>query len=174
MCSGEPVRHADRARGTVLPMAVEIRKYRPEDWDAIARAHDAARLQELAPSVGVEAFRPLAATAEREGLFDEHVWVAALDGEVVGFVAFAHDEVSWLYVHPHAQQRGVGRALLRHALAHADDFGGEGYVSVTVLDGNPARKLYESEGFRLVQTRRGALAGNPAFDATGHVLERRL
>ncbi|WP_324275298.1 hypothetical protein [Blastococcus brunescens] len=45
---------------------------------------------------------------------------------------------------------------------------------MTVLDGNPARKLYESEGFRLVETRRGGLAGNPAFDATGHVLERRL
>lgn len=155
-------------------MAVEIREYRPGDWDAIARAHDAARLQELAPSVGVAAFRPLAETARREGLFDEHVWVAELDREVIGFVAYAHAEVTWMYVHPDAQQRGVGRALLRHALAHADDFGGEGYVSVTVLDGNPARKLYESEGFRLVETRRGALAGNPDFAATGHVLERRL
>ncbi|TQN35690.1 ribosomal protein S18 acetylase RimI-like enzyme [Blastococcus colisei] len=155
-------------------MAVEIREYRPADWDAIARAHDAARLQELAPSVGVEAFRPLAETAKREGLFDEQVWVAELDGEVVGFVAYAHAEVTWMYVHPESQQRGVGRALLRHALAHADDLGGEGYVTVTVLDGNPARKLYESEGFRLVETRRGGLAGNQDFAATGHVLERRL
>ena len=154
-------------------MGVEIREYRPEDWDAIARAHDAARLQELAPSVGVEAFRPLAETAKSEGLFDDLLWVAELDEEVVGFLAFAHAEVTWLYVHPDAQRRGVGRALLRHALAHADDFGGEDSLTVTVLDGNPARKLYESEGFRLVQTRRGALAGNPAFDATGHVLERR-
>ncbi|WP_324275296.1 hypothetical protein [Blastococcus brunescens] len=48
-------------------MGVEIREYRPEDWDALARAHDAARLQELAPSVGVQAFRPLAETARREG-----------------------------------------------------------------------------------------------------------
>jgi ribosomal protein S18 acetylase RimI-like enzyme len=168
------VRGVDPERGKVLDMGVEIREYRPEDWDAVARAHDAARLQELAPSVGVEAFRPLAETARPEGLFDEHVWVAELDDEVVGFVAFAHAEVTWLYVHPDAQGRGVGRALLRHALAHADDFGGEGYVAVTVLDGNPARTLYESEGFRLVETRRGGLAGNRAFDATGHVLERRL
>jgi ribosomal protein S18 acetylase RimI-like enzyme len=155
-------------------MAVEIREYRPADWDAIARAHDAARLQELAPSVGVEAFRPLVETAEGEGLFDECVWVAELDGEVVGFVAYAHGEVTYLYVHPDAQKRGVGRALLRHALAHADDFGAEGVVTVTVLDGNPARRLYESEGFRLVETRTGRLAGNGAFAATGHVLERRL
>lgn len=155
-------------------MAVEIREYRPEDWDAIARAHDAARLQELAPSVGVEAFRPLAETAKREGLFDDLVWVAEVDGQVVGFLAFAQAEVTYLYVHPDAQGRGAGRALLRHALAHADDFGGEGYVAVTVLDGNPARTLYESEGFRLVETRRGTLAGNAAFDATGHVLQRHL
>ena len=153
-------------------MAVEIREYRPADWDAIVRVHDAARLQELAASVGVEAFRSLTETGKREGLFDERVWVAELDGAVVGFVAYAHAEVTWMYVHPEAQGRGVGRALLRHTLAHADDFGGEGRVTVTVLEGNPARKLYESEGFRLVETRRGALAGNERFTATGHVLER--
>ncbi len=155
-------------------MAVEIRDYRPADWDAIERVHDAARLQELAASVGVEAFRGLAETVAGEGLFDERVWVAELDGEVVGFVAYAHAEVTFLYVHPESQGRGVGRALLRHALAHADDFGAEGLVTVTVLDGNPARKLYESEGFRRVETRTGRLAGNGAFAATGHVLERRL
>jgi GNAT superfamily N-acetyltransferase len=154
-------------------MVVDIREYRPADWDAIVRAHDAARLQELA-TVGVEAFLSLTETAKREGLFDEHVWVAELDGAVVGFVGYAHAEITWLYVHPDAQKRGVGRALLRHALAHADDFGAEGLVTVTVLDGNPARRLYASEGFRLVETRTGGLAGNEAFEATGHVLERRL
>ncbi|SFF01581.1 GNAT family N-acetyltransferase [Blastococcus tunisiensis] len=151
---------------------VAIREYRPEDWEAIVRAHDAARLQELA-TVGEEAFLSLTVTGRREGLFDECLWVAELDGAVVGFVAYAHSEITWLYVHPDAQRRGVGRALLRHALAHADDFGAEGLVRVTVLDGNPARRLYASEGFRRVATRTGRLAGNEAFEATGHVLERR-
>ena len=148
------------------------RAYRREDWAAIARAHDAARRQELAASVGVEAFLDLAATADPEGLFDDQVWVAAdPQGRVVGFVAYAEAEVTWLYVHPDDQGRGAGRALLRHALAYADALGVPA-VEVTMLDGGPARPLYESEGFRLVETRTGALVGNEAFTATGHILRR--
>lgn len=155
-----------------LPDTLELRDYRPDDWDAVARVHDAARLQELAPTVGVAAFLSLAETAGPEGLFDDRVWVAVEGGEVVGFVAYAEQEVTWLYVHPDAQRRGTGRALLRHALAHADAQRAE-RIEITVLDGGPARALYESEGFVLVLTRRGALVGNEAFAATGHVLERR-
>lgn len=152
------------------PLTPEIRDYEPADWAAVARAHDAARLQELVASVGVEAFLSLADTAEEEGLFDDQLWVASLDGEVVGFVAFADAEVTWLYVHPERQGRGVGRALLRHALAHARSHGA-GRVETTVLDGNRARALYESEGFTLVETRTGPLVGNEAFTATGHILQ---
>jgi hypothetical protein len=38
-----------------------------DDWDASARIHDAARLDELRDSVGVEAFLTLAQTTEGEG-----------------------------------------------------------------------------------------------------------
>jgi GNAT superfamily N-acetyltransferase len=154
------------------PPTIEIRDYRPEDWDAVARAHDAARLQELEASVGREAFLSLAETAEGEGLFDDQVWVATLDGAVVGFAAYADAEVTWLYVHPDRQGLGVGRALLRRALDHARAHGVD-RVETTVLDGNRARGLSESEGFTLVETRTGALVGNEAFTATGHILEHR-
>ena len=53
----------------------EIRTYRDDDWDAIARIHDAARLDELRDSAGVEAFLSLADTAGPEGLFYGDVWV---------------------------------------------------------------------------------------------------
>ncbi len=148
-----------------------IRPYAPDDWEAIARAHDAARMQELTASVGAEAFLDLAATAEGEGLFDGEVWVAVADEGVVGFVAYDDAEVTWLYVHPDAQRRGIGRALLRRALRHAEE-NGVTTVEVTVLDGAPARGLYESEGFTLTETRTGALVGNEAFTATGHILHR--
>ena len=61
--------------------------------------------------------------------------------------------------------------MLRHLLVHADEAGVH-RVELTVLDGNPARRLYEREGFTLVETRTGGLAGNESFPATGHVLER--
>lgn len=154
------------------PPTPEIREYRAEDWDAIARVHDTARLQELSASVGTEAFLSLAETAQEEGLFDDRVWVASVAGEVVGFVAFADAEVTWLYVHPGHQGLGVGRALLRRALDHARADGID-RVETTVLDGNRARSLYESEGFTLTETRTGPLVGNEAFTATGHILHAR-
>lgn len=52
---------------------INLRNYHPEDWDAIAVIHDLARLDELKVSVGVEAFLPLEATAENEGLFEGEV-----------------------------------------------------------------------------------------------------
>ena len=148
-----------------------VREYRAEDWAQVARAHDAARLQELAASVGVEAFLDLEQTAEGEGLFDDRLWVACEADAILGFVALAEAEVTWLYVHPDHQGRGVGTALLRHALARADA-AGLARVETTVLDGNRARALYEREGFVLAETRTGSLVGNEAFAATGHVLVR--
>lgn len=155
------------------PTEPEIRDYRADDWSAVAWVHDAARLQELAASVGVEAFLSLADTAEDEGLFDDKVWVASVAGQVVGFVAYADAEVTWLYVHPDHQGHGVGRALLRHALDHARATGAD-RVETTVLDGNRARALYERQGFTLTETRTGPLVGNEAFTATGHILHASL
>ena len=146
-----------------------IRAYRNDDWAAIARIHDAARLDELRGSAGVEAFLTLAETAEGEGLFDGAVWVAEEPSGIAGFVALHDDEVTWLYVDPARYRRGIGRALLRHAVAAAGR-----RVEVTVLDGNPgALALYRSEGFVVVETRTGALVGNEAFAATGHIMELR-
>jgi ribosomal protein S18 acetylase RimI-like enzyme len=152
-------------------MTVAIRPYEDRDWAAIARIHDAARLDELRASVGVEAFRTLDDTYEGEGLFDGGVWVGECVGEgVVGFVAVAAGELTWLYVDPAWYRRGVGRQLLRHALA-AD---GSESVECTVLEGNAgALALYASEGFVVSETKSGRLAGNEAFAATGHIMEWR-
>ena len=74
-------------------LMIQLRKYQPNDWNAIATIHDQARLDELKSSVGIEAFLSLADTAESEGLFNGEVWVACIDEIVVGFVAFSDDEV---------------------------------------------------------------------------------
>jgi ribosomal protein S18 acetylase RimI-like enzyme len=149
--------------------AVLIRAYDDSDWAALCRIHDAARLDELRDSAGLDAFLTLEQTAEGEGLFDGLLWVAETDGEVTGFVALDGDEITWLYVDPARYRHGIGRALLRHALAHTGD-----RAEVTVLDGNPhALALYRSEGFVVRETRTGPLAGNERFTATGHIMERR-
>jgi hypothetical protein len=76
---------------------IQLRIYNPDDWQVISDIHDRARLDELKASVGIEAFLSLEATAENEGLFDGEVWVACDPETVVGFIAFADDEVTWLY-----------------------------------------------------------------------------
>jgi ribosomal protein S18 acetylase RimI-like enzyme len=146
---------------------IQLRNYNSADWDAISVIHDRARLDELRASVGLEAFLSLAATAENEGLFEGEVWVAC-DGEtVVGFIAFADDEVTWLYVSPDYYRQGIGKRLLRQAINRCGKI-----VSTSVLSGNDAAlQLYLSEGFKIIETKTGKLNGNESFHATGHILE---
>lgn len=145
-----------------------IRPYQPADWPRLCEIHDAARMDELRASAGTAAFLALAETAENEGLFDAHLDVMEIDDRVVAFAAFSSDELTWLYVDPAHYRQGAGRALLRHALAHAGP-----RFRTEVLEGNePALSLYLSEGFRVIERVEGRLEGNEGFAATGLRLER--
>ncbi|WP_245736671.1 GNAT family N-acetyltransferase [Micromonospora pattaloongensis] len=67
-----------------------------------------------------------------------------------GPVPWTDDVCAWilnLAVAPRAQSRGFGRALLTHALRGAHEAGLPA-VGLSVADGNPARRIYESAGFR--------------------------
>jgi ribosomal protein S18 acetylase RimI-like enzyme len=147
-------------------MALDIRRYRQDDWAAICRIHDTARLDELRSSVGVEAFLTLADTYENEDLFSNPVWVAELDGSVAGFIAASPSEITWIYVDPALYRRGVARALMTEVLIHAGE-----RVELEVLDGNTAAwSFYESLGFVWESSTTGKLTGNERFEATGHTL----
>lgn len=150
----------------VAPTAVLLRPYAPDDWPRLCAIHDLARLGELRAAGLEAAYLTLAQTAENEGLFDGTVTVAVLDGEVQGFAAVCDGELTWLYVHPAAQRRGIGRALLRRAID-------AGALTAEVLVGNaPALQLYLSEGFAIDGRIDGRLAGNARFAASGYRLRR--
>ncbi|MBC8056902.1 MAG: GNAT family N-acetyltransferase [Rhizobiales bacterium] len=145
-----------------------LRLYQKTDWPRLCEIHDQARRDELRSSQLEEAFLTLEETAEGEGLFDGVVTVAVLHETVRGFVAFADGELNWLYVDPHMYRKGVGRALLRHALAMS-----QGRMSTEVLVGNEgALALYRAEGFKVARRVDGRLTGNEAYPASGYVLER--
>ncbi|WP_313915098.1 GNAT family N-acetyltransferase [Tahibacter sp.] len=149
-----------------MPTNLLVRPYRDTDWGRLCVIHDAARLDELRQSAGVAAFLPLTQAAENEGLFDYTVCVAEADGRVDGFVAFSDDELAWLYVDPACYRRGIGRALVRHAVNSAP-----GPLTVEVLEGNEAAlRLYLDEGFRQLRRVEGRMAGNDAFPAVARVL----
>ncbi|MEM7771321.1 MAG: GNAT family N-acetyltransferase [Cyanobacteria bacterium P01_A01_bin.37] len=143
-----------------------IRPYDSADWSRLCEIHDAARLDELRLTVGTSAFLTLEQTAENEGLFDDKLFVADVDGVVQGFIAYSDEELTWLYVHPKFYQKGVGRALVRHAVADS-----AADMELELLEGNaPALKLYLSEGFRVIKRIEGKLEGNEDFAAIGLVL----
>lgn len=151
-------------------MEAIIRPYQDTDWEDLCEIHDRARPDELrAGSVDPDAFLTLAETAEPEGLFDGDVWVACVAERAVGFVAVDDDEVTWLYVHPDYHRYGIGRRLLRYAVGRCGPV-----VTTECLSGNtPAINLNVSEGFEVVETRTGKLAGNERFQATGVELRLR-
>lgn len=147
--------------------SLSIRPYIPADWPRLCAIHDAARLDELRPTVGEAAFLPLEQAAENEGLFDGRVDVAELDGVVEGFIAYTDDEITWVYINPLLYRRGIGRVLVRHALTAAGPV-----MRLEVLEGNEAAlRFYLAEGFKVVRRSEGRLAGNETFAAVGLVME---
>lgn len=148
-------------------MTVRLRPARPEDVEPIAELRavvlraDLERLGRYDPA-GVR--RRL-----RDGFVAEHTWVIlaadafeGCDGEADAFEscdgeadAFAGcvalrpaADGHWLehfYLAPERQGRGLGGAVLTELLARADRSGRT--VRLNVLQGSPARRLYERFGF---------------------------
>ena len=147
---------------------LEIRPYQQGDWQRLQEIHDPARKEELRLAGLDAAFVPLSAAAEREGLFDYTVEVAAVDGRAVGFVAWCQEELAWLYVDTALQGRGIGTALVRHVL----EVNTRRPMAIEVLEGNaPARRLYEKQGFVLRETAQGHMPGREEFFVRAWVLE---
>jgi ribosomal protein S18 acetylase RimI-like enzyme len=75
------------------------------------------------------------------------VWVAEENGTVTGFIGVEPGYLSHIYVDPAAQNRGIGSALLAHSKALLP----EGMQLWVFQRNEGARRLYEREGFRLVE-----------------------
>jgi [ribosomal protein S18]-alanine N-acetyltransferase len=110
---------------------------------------------------------PWSERAFREELRAGHAYLAARvdsarqDTVLVGYggIAFvagpphAEAEIHTIGVDPAHQRRGIGRALLRGLLAVADAAAATVFLEVRT-DNDPARALYEAEGFTVVGLRR--------------------
>ena len=87
----------------------------------------------------------------RDGFTPAHTWVIEVGGTFAGCVSLRPGEdAHWLehfYLSPHLQGRGIGAAVLRELLERCDRDGTR--VRLNVLQGSPARRLYERHGFTL-------------------------
>jgi ribosomal protein S18 acetylase RimI-like enzyme len=140
------------------PRAVRSRRAEPGDAEAVADVFLAAYAE--------MSYLPELHTAEETRgwigdvvLSNLEVWVAEDGDRVVGFAALGDDLLEHLYVHPEAQSRGVGTALL--ALSKERRPGG---LRLWVFQKNVgARRFYERHGFRVAQLTdgRGNEEGEP-------------
>lgn len=85
----------------------------------------------------------------RDRFAPAHTWVIEAAGAFAGCVALRPAaDAHWLehfYLAPHLQGSGIGGAVLRELLERCDRDGTP--VRLQVLQGSPARRLYERHGF---------------------------
>ena len=119
----------------VMSEEVIIRKYKNIDYVQLCQVHDQARMQELIVGNAVDLYK--------EKLFSETIYVAALDSQVVGFVAFRKNELGYIYVLNEFQGRGIGGKLLDTVIPYL-----ERPAFLEVFPTNiKAKRLYRSRGF---------------------------
>ncbi|MFI6323736.1 GNAT family N-acetyltransferase [Nonomuraea sp. NPDC050556] len=126
---------------------MELRPAVPDDLEAIAELRavvmrpDLERLGRYDPHRVRQRFR--------DAFVPEHTSIIVVEGEFAGSVAVRPaSEGHWLehfYLAPELHGRGVGSAVLREVLAGTDAAGAP--VRLQVLQGSPARRLYERHGF---------------------------
>jgi len=78
--------------------------------------------------------------------------VAEADGAIIGFVALTADLVGHMYVHPTAQSRGVGSALLGKAKERRP----RGFDLWVFQQNEGARRFYERHGLMCVELTDGS------------------
>lgn len=127
---------------------VEIRPYEPTDQVAFA-----CLVTTVLVEYGLTVDPVLEGDLEHPDTSYQSVWVAVYDGRVVGSVAIrliddgAAAELKRMYLQPEFRGRGLGRALLNHAIDWAKQRRCRSIVLDTSTAMTSAQRLYESAGF---------------------------
>src|SRR5699024_9563187 len=100
-------------------------------------------MQELIVGNAVDLYAPLEGAVYKEELFSETIYVAALDSQVVGFVACRKNELGYIYVLNEFQGRGSGGKLLHTIIPSLERRSFLGVFRTNIK----AKSLYRSRGF---------------------------
>ena len=139
--------------------AYELRPSIEADHDAIAEIwHSSASL----PGVGPPIMPTLGELRERVDLEFASGWsvmVAVCESDVIGFVAIKPKEavLDQLFVRPGSLGRGIGQALLAHAVAAMPD----GFTLLTRSTNTRARRFYEKAGLIFLRDGAHPRTGDP-------------
>ena len=127
---------------------IRLRKSEPHDAEFIYRVVEATMrgyVEQIWGSFSEEYNRRNIADTIAAGNYS----IIALDAEDIGALAVerhpTHIQLTQIYILPPHQNRGIGTALVRELAREARESGKP--VRLRVLAVNPARRLYEREGF---------------------------
>ena len=126
---------------------VTLRRGTAADAEAIADVFVAARRPMLAYLPDLHDDEDIRNWIATTMVPSHEVWVAEVDGRLVGYAALHDDLLGHIYVHPSAQSRGIGTALLDHAKALRP----RGLRLYVFQQNVGARRLYERAGFRVLE-----------------------
>ena len=146
-------------------MAIVVRRATKEDASTIAdyalklfaqhRSYDAIRFADLSDVEGAARWYGSRAEAESAAVF-----VAELDGKVVGFAYCEYESIDyaallenavWLhdiYVDEAAREHGAGKLLIDAAVEAAREFGASKLMLGVAARNEAAQKFFERAGFR--------------------------
>ena len=77
----------------------------------------------------------------------QETWIVRADGRVAAFLAMSQGWIDHLYVHPGAQNRGAGSALLNHAKHKLPG----GFQLWTFQQNTGAQRFYDRHGLQIAE-----------------------
>lgn len=127
---------------------LEIKSYEQKYFDYLSSVMDRARRQELKSENLEEVFLPLKDAPYLDYFLSCKIYLAFEDDILAGFVGFRPGDLSFVYVDPSRQGRGIATTLIQKAL---DEL--ERPIRLDVFTNNKrAKALYEKFGFKTVKT----------------------
>lgn len=129
-------------------MNLKIKSYEPKYFDNLCSVMDRARRQELKGENLEEVFLPLKDAPYLDHFLSCKIYLAFEDDALAGFVGFRPGDLSFVYVDPSWQGRGIATTLIQKALYEL-----ERPIRLDVFTHNKrAKALYKKLGFKTVKT----------------------
>ncbi|MFX1464020.1 MAG: GNAT family N-acetyltransferase [Promethearchaeota archaeon] len=151
---------------TEKPEFYSLRSHRPGDIGYITYRHGVIYAKEYQLEETFEAYvaKYMAEFIDNYDSTKEKLWVVESGMEIIGSIAIIKNDdktaqLRWLLVEPHMRNKGIGTKLVDEALNFCKNRGYQKVILGTFSDLLIARKLYEKNGFRLVESKKHRIWG---------------
>jgi len=143
-----------------------LRSHRPGDIGYIIYRHGVIYAKEYQLDETFEAYvaKYMAEFIENYDRKKEKLWVVERGTEIIGSIAIVkindkNAQLRWLLVEPYMRNKGIGTKLMHEALNFCKNKGYQKVILSTFSDLIIARRLYEKNGFQLVESKSHSIWG---------------